>query len=153
MTTTKKKADAPTTELLAQKYTLAMAGRQSARYDNTTKAVGEYVGREYSHEMKVLVLQGTETTPMEPTLPDGATRQQELVWGKKYDLYLKRLDRYDEQKAKVFTIILSQCEDAMKHHVECHGIFQKAESMRDVVTLLERIKELAYGSNDKKYPP
>ena len=133
-------------------YTLADAGKQGDKYDRTTKAIGEYVGTEYGHQMKVLVLQGKEETLKELELPENPKKLDELKWGKQYDLYLRKVDRYKDEKAKVFTIILATCEDPMKHRVECHEDYETAEQDADVVALLKIVKELAYGSNDRKYP-
>ena len=139
-------------EVKAAKYTIAKSGEQAGRYERTTRAVGEFVGKEYGYEMKMLVLQGTETTHTAPTLGDKPTRTEELAWGKDYDMYLKKKDRYDDQKAKVFTTIYGHCDEAMKNRVETHEDYKDADSKRDVVTLLKMIKDLAFDANDKTYP-
>ena len=46
---------------LKEFYCIASAGKQVDKYTKTTKAIAEYVGRVYGHEMKILVLQGKET--------------------------------------------------------------------------------------------
>ena len=123
MTKSEKKEakEEPAAELITlSKYTIATTGQQAERYDKMTKAIGEYVGKKYGHEMKILVLQKIETKPTEPQLEEKPNNQQEITWGKKYDLYLKKMYRYEDEKAKVLMIILGQCENPMKHKVECH---------------------------------
>jgi hypothetical protein len=123
-------------------------------FAETTRAIGEYVGKEFGHEMKLLVTQGKETSFSVPDLPDKATKQQELMWGKDYDLYLKKKNQYAEQKAKVFTIVLGQCDETMRNRVETQcATFQQHEEECNVVALLDVIKECAFNSNDKQYPP
>ena len=71
-------------------YSLSVAGKQADRYTKTTKAIAEYVGRVYSHEMKQLVLNGTESVPVEPDYPEGDTPsdRDKSVWSKRYDHFL-----------------------------------------------------------------
>ena len=52
-------------------YSLSVAGKQADGYTKTTKAIAEYVGRVYSHDMKQLVLNGTESVPVERDYPEG----------------------------------------------------------------------------------
>ena len=54
------------TELLKHTYGTGDIGKQANQYEKTTKAIGDYVGRVYGHEMKKLVLLGTESDPEEP---------------------------------------------------------------------------------------
>ena len=56
-------------ELKDKVYVVAEAGKQADAYTKTTKAIGDYVGRVYGHEMKKLVLQLSESAPTEPTYP------------------------------------------------------------------------------------
>ena len=140
-------------DLKSQVYAFAKSGGQADGYAKTTKAIGEYVGKLYGHEMSVMVLQLTETNIAAPVLADKADRSQELIWGKEYDLYLKKKDRYDTEKAKVFALILGQCDLPVKNRVESLANFETVVEDRDVVTLLKMIKEAVFGSNDKKYPP
>jgi hypothetical protein len=81
-------------------------------------------------------------------------RQQELMWGKDYDLHFKKKRQYEEQKAKVFEIVLGQCDETMCNRVESlEAVFQKYEEDCDVVTLMKAIQECAFNSNEKQYPP
>jgi Zinc knuckle len=145
-----KKADE---DLKTQMYAFAKTGEQADGYTKTTKAIGEYVGKTYGHEMNILVMQLTETQLVAPTLADEASRQAELLWSKNYDIYLKKKDRYEEQKAKVFALILGQCELPVKNLVESQDDYDTVAMGSDVIALLKMIKEAVFGSNDKKYPP
>ena len=116
------------------------------------RAVGEFVGKEYGQEMKMLVSQGKETAYTAPTLGDEPMQKEELAWGKDCNMYLKKKDWCDEQKAKVFATICGHCDEVMKNRVETHKDCKTADSMSDVVTLLKIVKGLAHDANDKKYP-
>jgi hypothetical protein len=141
------------TELGDAVYQLAAVGKQAAKYTKTTKAIAEYVGREYGYEMRALVLSGKDEPPVEPKYPEGSkpSEREKAVWSKHYDLYLKKLDRYQTDKAKVFTIVLGQCEKAMKHRIECFSGYESLEKSSDVAGLLAVIKKEAFDANDKKY--
>jgi Zinc knuckle len=137
-----------------KRYTIAKLGSQVDVFADTTLAIGEYVGKEFGHEMKILVTQEKETSFSVPVLPENATRQQELMWGKDYDLHLKKKTQYEVQKAKVFMTILGQCDETMRNRVEGQAaMFKKIEEDCDVVALMKAIKECAFNSNDKQYPP
>jgi hypothetical protein len=118
-------------------------------FEWTTKTIGEWIGIKYRSEMRKLILDSKETTYTAPVLPDKATRQQELAWSKDYDRYLKQSDRYQEDKAKVYAIILSQCEEPLKNRVEGHVDYATFNDL----ALLKVLKDVTYGSNEKKYPP
>ena len=136
-------------------YDVAKPGKQADQYTQTTKAIGEYVGRVYGREMLQLVLHLKECKPSEPEYPTGnaVTERDKAVWGKQYDLYLKKQEQYEDYKAKVFTIVLGQCTKAMKNKVEGTTGFESEIAVNyDVVKLLQLIKSIAYGSNDKIYP-
>ena len=89
--TTRYIEDTMTNEL--PQYSIAKTGNQADGYTKTTRAIGDHVGQVYGHEMKMLVLQLEETTWIEPTLKKEATRQEELKWGKEYDMILRKRDR------------------------------------------------------------
>jgi hypothetical protein len=44
-----------------------------------------------------------------------------MKWSKDYDIYIKKKTKYDEEKAKVFDIILGQCDEPMQNKVEGHS--------------------------------
>jgi hypothetical protein len=134
-------------------YQLAAVGNQAAKYTKTTKAIAEHVGQEFGYEMRALVLNGKDGPPAEPEYPDGETptEKEKSVWLKQYDLYLKKLDRYQTDKAKVFTIVLGQCEKAMKHRIEASSGYESLDSNSDVVGLLKLIKSEVLDASDKRY--
>ena len=67
----------------------------SGLFEKNTQAIGEYVGQEYGQEMRLLLLQMKETKFMAPTLSSKPTKQEELLWGKEYDAYVRKRDQYE----------------------------------------------------------
>jgi hypothetical protein len=146
-------SDKSKAELEKHMYCMAEVGRQADQYAKSTKAIAEYVGRVYGQEMRSLVLSGTESVPKEPVYPSTGTNMEKAVWSKKYDLFLKKEEKYLDYKAKVFTIIMGQCNKPMRNMVESASGFAAVETAYDVAGLLRIIKDIAFNANDKKFAP
>ena len=133
----------------------AAAGKQGGQYGKTTKAISEYVGQKYGHDMKRLVEDGEEMDLEEPEYPSGAkpTDEEKAKWKMKYERYLNKQEKYDEHKAKVFNLILSRCEKDMRNRLESVREFKEACKVNDVVDLLRTIKDACFGSSQMNYPP
>eukprot|EP00977_Amphora_coffeiformis_P021618 scaffold9572_cov157-Amphora_coffeaeformis.AAC.5 len=148
---TGKNDKGPTTQM----YSLSVAGKQACGYNETTKAIAKYVGHTYGHKMKCLVMNRNDSAPVEPAYPEGddPLERGKAVWSKRYDQFLREQRNYNDDKAKVFTIVYGKCDKAMKNRIESQGTYASVEATNDVVGLLQLIKDAAYDSNEKKYPP
>ena len=62
---------------------------QGDRFTRTTEAIADYVGREYSKEMRLLVKNQKENEPKEPVMPDKEEAKSPFVM-KKYETELKQ---------------------------------------------------------------
>ena len=142
----------PTQPPRIPKFTIARGAMASGLFEKKTQAIGEYVGREYGQEMRMLVMQMKETKFTALTLSSKPTKQEELLWGKEYDAYAKKRDRYELDKAKVFATILGQCDEMMKSRLERMNGYDKIDEAADVIALLKMIKNAMYDTSDKKYP-
>ena len=142
----------PIAELKGKVHVTADVGKQADQYTKTTKAIGEYIGRVYGQEMKMLVLQLSENGPSEPTYPEQGDDKMKAIWSKEYDHCLKKQERYADQKAKVFAIILGQCNKPMRNRVESMMGHDDVEARSNVIRPLCMVKDVAFDSNDKKYP-
>jgi hypothetical protein len=58
------------------------AGVKADQYAKTTKAIAEYVGWGYGHDMKMLVLKGQETVLQEPEYPQTNAEKKRLFGAK-----------------------------------------------------------------------
>ena len=133
-------------------YAISDVGKQADGYTKTTKAIADYAGRVYGHEMKQLILLGKEAELVEPVYPSSGSEGDKAIWSKRYDQYLRKKDRYDDHRAKVFTIIMGQCDKPMQNRVESMSAYEAAMSDNDVVALLRVIKDIAFDSDERKYP-
>ena len=149
---TNKKLRGDVEELHDNVYTYGTRN-QGDKFVKTTEAIGDYVGREYNKAMRMLVRKKKETTPSEPDEPKGknVTDAQWKRYEKELDRYLKKLDEYNEFKAKVFVIVIGQCTLTMKNKVESLDEFENLEDGDDVIGLLEVIKSLAYTTHKVQY--
>ena len=141
---------------------------QADMYLRTREALAEYVGVTLSYEMLLLVSQGHETTFTKPTPPIiPATRSATLdpagdlspvvnmrLEDFKAELanYHKDQRKYDKDKATVFVLIVGQCSDVVKRALESDPEFIKMKVNRDVVSLMNRLKILAFSKSTKDDP-
>ena len=140
-------------ELKGWHYDLTDA-RFAYKCEETTKKVGEYVGRVYSKEMKVLIISNKETTITKPEYPkgDSVTEEKKAIWGKEYDLYIKRNTKYEQDKAKAYEVVWGRCKKAMKNRIEKLGNYEAIEENNDIIELLKAIKQQVFDANEKKHP-
>ena len=139
---------------ISERYTTARRTDQVDGFVKTTKAIAEYVGKQFGRNMMWLVQRMEETTFQIPTLSTNATRVEELQWTRDYDLYIKNKQKYEDEKARVFAIILGQCDETMKNKVESKGsVYEKMQRDSDVIALLNMIKESAFDAHEKQYAP
>ena len=127
---------------------------QGDRFTRTTEAIADYVGREYSKEMRLLVKNQKENEPKEPVMPDKEEAKSPFVM-KKYETELKQYyfkkERYEEHKAKIFVIVKGQCTLNMKNKVESLKGYDSIEASDDVIKLLNGLKELTFKTHEVQY--
>ena len=135
------------------------AKNHSDEYVKTTEAIGNYVGREFGKNMRMIVLKGKEHPPKLPNPPDAVEDKDDVVsvvvwkaYEKGVDHYYKEDTKYREQKSRVFVIIMGQCTTAMKHKVEGSKGYDEMETNDDVVALLQLIKDLSFTNTNVQYP-
>jgi hypothetical protein len=119
--------------------------------------------------MRILVNQGKEAKFTKPVGPTGAVQTAakdatEVVgvgpvdsvkmaeYKAELDLYHKDTQEYQNNKEKVFVVILGQCTKAMKSALANGGGLEKLEENKDVVGLLEKLRELAFSTRGIQEP-
>ena len=129
---------------------------QADMYIRTTEALADYVGREYGKAMRLLV-KGTEAAPEEPTHPRKVSVKDEDIpfelekYKTQLIRHMKKMDEYEENKAKVFVIIKGQCTLTMRNKLESLDSFPQLEVNDDVIGLLKVLKELAFSTINAHY--
>jgi hypothetical protein len=134
----KNEKDSSVMELKGKMYSISKLGSQVDILAATTRAIGEYVGQEFGHEMRMLVLYGKAASFVFPTFD---ARRNRMSWsGVKTMICISKHD----DEAKVFAIVLSCCNEPMINKVEGHPEYAQMEQDCDVAALLEVIKESGF---------
>ena len=120
-------------------FSIARGVMASGLFEKKTQVIGKCVSCKYGQEMRLLLLQMKETKFLAPTLSSKPTKQEELLWGKECDAYVKKRDQCEVDKAKVFATIFGQCDETMKSRLECMNGYDKVDELADVMALLKMI--------------
>jgi len=75
------------------------------------------------------------------------------MWSKNCNHYVKRKTTCEDQKAKVFMVVLGRCDKMTTNHLESSEELKEMEINSDMETLLETIKILACNANELKHGP
>ena len=122
-----------------------------------TEALALYVAEAYGVAMMNLVKYGREKTFTKPTATAPATRSKDTgVDSDSYKVelgfYYKQKEAYDENKGKVFGLILKSCHVVTKTKLESDVTFADLEQRSDVVGLLSTLKTLAFSTGEAAEP-
>ena len=83
---------------------------QSDRYLRTTRRIADYVAQRFTKQIGALVEKGEEAAFEEPIDPEkDASRTAEKHFEMELKMTMEREEKYKQDKAKVFRIILGQC--------------------------------------------
>jgi hypothetical protein len=110
---------------------------QGDRLTRTIEAIADYVGREYSKEMRLLMKNQKANEPKELVMPDKKEEANSPFVMKKSETELKQYyfkkERYQEHKAKIFVIVKGQCTLNMKNKGEILKGYDLIEANDDVI--------------------
>ena len=131
---------------------------QAEMYIRTTEAIADYVGVEYGRDMRMLVKKGKDKTFTEPGPPKLKKNETELPAGAlekfrtELNIFHREKKEYQEQKAKVFVVILGQCSQMAKSRLESDPDFDDLEDKDDVVGLLEKLHVMSFTTAGAQQP-
>ena len=128
--------------------------KNTYKYEETTKKVGEYVRRIYGEAMRALVVSDKETVIAKPDCPtgDSVTEEKKAIWGKECNLCVKKNAKYEQDKAKAYEVVWSCCTKAMKNRIEKLGNYEAIEETNNIIKLTKAITRQAFDANEKKHP-
>ena len=88
---------------------------QAEFFMKTTEVISDYVGWEYSKDMRNLVIDRMELSLEMPPEPTGKANEYKIEKYKEdMKRYYSKSDKYKEHKAKVFIVIREQCSLSMR---------------------------------------
>ena len=127
---------------------------QADMYLRTTEAIADYVGVEYSRDMRMLVKKGTAKKILEPEPPKDKSTSPGLLEKYKAELniYHKAKKEYTDHKSKVFVIILGQCSHSVRNRLVNEKEHAALEDEDDVVGLLKMLKYMAFSTAGVQHP-
>jgi hypothetical protein len=127
---------------------------QADMYLRTTEAIADFVGVEYGRDMRMLLKHGTEKTFTEPRIPrsDDTTPGLMEKYKTEHRIFHREKKEFQDNKAKVFVIILGQCTHNVKSKLENELGYATLEMNDDVVGLLRQLKQRAFESGGVQHP-
>jgi hypothetical protein len=110
---------------------------QADMYLHTTEAIADFVGVEYGRDTRMLVKHGTEKTFTGPRIPrsDDTTPGLMEKYMTKLRIFHRDKKEFQDNKAKVFVIILQHCTHNVKSKLENELGYATLEMNDDVVGL------------------
>ena len=135
-------------ELRGHKFTMGVAGQEQV-YITTRRKIAEYAGRTYRQEFYRLLEDGEEPDFELPEKPKDGDR--DLAYQCQVKAVVAEQTEFNKEKGKVFLIVLGQCMSAVCNHVERLPDYRKLEKTKDVVGLLERIKEIVFHTDNNQF--
>ena len=94
---------------------------QANQFTSTTKALVSYAGRKCADPQDVRIAierQKEVSMPIPTTRTDINEEVENILLGKEIDAYVKRSQQYCQKKAKIYSVALGQCTEAMKNCLE-----------------------------------
>jgi hypothetical protein len=129
---------------------------QAEMYVRTTEKLAEYVLTTFGKDMRNLVKYTTEREFTEPEFPSRVLRDTDRLHEVKYKeslaKYHRELDTYNDQKTKVFGVILGQCSPMVKDRLAKNKTFPKVEMDSDVIGLIKMLQEMAFSTLGHQEP-
>jgi hypothetical protein len=122
---------------------------QGDRFTRTTEVIADYIGREYSKEMRILVNNQKDNEPKEPVMPDKEEVKSPFVM-KKYETELMK-SPFVMKKYETELIVKGQRTLNMKNKVESLKGYDLIEANDDVIKLLNGFKKLTLKTHDVQY--
>ena len=74
--------------------------------------------------------------------PDIEAEVAKLLLGKEIYAYVKQIQQYRQNKAKIYSVDLGQCTEAMKNRLEGEETYEDIDVKSDVICLLLLIKSI-----------
>ena len=130
-------------------------GSQADQFTATTKELASYFGRKCSDNQDIWITIERQkyvliSIPTSRTDIDGGVAKLLLV--KEIVAYANHSHQYRQNNAKIYSVALGQCMEAMNNHLEGEETYKDINGESGVVCLLLLINIIAYSYESKSYP-
>jgi hypothetical protein len=123
---------------------------QAEQYIRTTEKIAQYAGLHIGKEMRYVVMYHKEYTITEPPYPEKEEIKASPGRMEKYKVelsaYQKRMDKYDDDKAQLYIVILGQCTEKVKLKLKADPKFEDLEKDYDVVGFLKLLRIIMFST-------
>ena len=123
-------------------------GRNNAEiFSKTTKAIAEYVAREYTAagEFRNGLPDMTLPTLVAPTPPGTTATVVELkIWEMDFKEYRKRMEEREKNMEKTYALILGQCSKTIRDSIVAHEHWESVNTSSNTLGLLRLIRQSLY---------
>ena len=123
-------------------------GRNNAEiFNKTTKAIAEYMAREYTAagEFRNGLPEMMLPTLVTPAPPGATATVVELkIWEMDFKEYRKRLEERERNMEKAYALILRQCSKTIRDRIEAHEQWEPINSSSNALGLLRLIRQSLY---------
>ena len=148
------KFEGKTPELKGHIYAVGVEN-QADLFTKTTKEIAEYAGRHCKQSLDIRTAIETLAEVVIPVPADRGTSNttfNNLMLGKDLDIYVKRVDVYNQNKAEMYSTVIGPCTDALRAKLEADANYTTYNTNGDVVNLLNLIRTLAYDYESQRNP-
>ena len=123
------------------------AGSQTDQFTATTKDLASYAGRKGTNPryIRISVERQKDVVTLIPCTRNNIGGDvAKLLLVKDIDSYDKRTQQCHQNKAKIYSVVMGQCIEAMKNCLEGEESYKNIDEDSDVICLLLIIKTIAY---------
>jgi hypothetical protein len=139
-------------------------GTASNQFARTLEELDGYVGLHFKHnpaDIKKMIRKMTDTVFDMPPAPEptpGTTETEapavsasaQVFWKQEVDMYFRKKNMYENNKCALYTVIWSQCSEAMQAKVKSHDGYDAMYETSDSLALINVIKGIAYKFESQK---
>lgn len=142
-------------DLLGYVYTYDSAARAN-QYEKTTEKVAQWAKKELAFNMDIWDaiqnLEEPDTNSWKPEAPKDEDPLDKAIFNEEVKEYMLRKRTYNNNRSKVYTVVLGQCFDTMKARLEGQSDWEDIHKKHDLVKLLKSVKVWMLNQQSSKSP-
>ena len=154
----KKTFKGETLELSKHVFETFGESKNATQYETTIKALQVYVANNFRHggDIGWMLKHEQDFELTRPNAPSGSTRSSSTVdqdiYKEKIKGYVARMEKYTENKHKLYSVIWGQCSDSMQSKLQNKDDFDRIDEDHDCLRLLKEIKGVMFNFESEQYP-
>ena len=120
------------------------------QFARTIEELDAYVGLQFKNhpgDVKKMIKTMQDTKII---LPKDASKTVVHIWEKEVDIYVKRPEFYKSNKCALYSVIWSQCSEAMQAKIKSDDGFEATNKASDSLNLMQIIRGIAYKFESQK---